>query len=75
MLEAGAGLICKTYSLNDLEEDYTQEAVDLGTFLMSTSHLRLHSLRKSARGLECTSNDENTREEKPEVSMVWRERV
>ena len=75
MLDAGAGLICKTYSLNDLEKDYTQEAVDLGTFLVSTSHFRLHSLGKSARGLECASNDEDAREEKPEMSMVGRERV
>ena len=75
MLDAGAGLICKTYSLNDLEKDYTKEAVDLGTFLVSTSHLRLHSLSESARGLECAGNDENAREEKPEVSMVGRERV
>lgn len=75
MLDAGAGLICDTYSLNDLEKDDTQEAVDLGTFLVSTSHLRLHSLSESTRGLECAGNDEYASEEKPEMSMVWRERI
>jgi len=61
--------------LNDLEKDYTQKAVNLGTFLVCTSHLRLHSLRESARGLECAGNDEDAREEKPEMRMVGRERI
>ena len=65
----------KTHPLNDLEKDYTQKAVDLGTFLVCASHLGLHSLSESARRLECAGNDENAREEKPEVSMVGRERV
>jgi hypothetical protein len=67
--------VWETYSLNDLEEDYTQEAVDLGTFLVCTSHLRLHSAGESARGLECAGNDEDAREEQPEMSMVGREGV
>lgn len=65
----------KTYSLNDLEKDDTQEAVNLRTFLVRASHRRLHSLSESARRLECAGNDENAREEKPEVGMVGRERV
>lgn len=64
-----------TYSLNYLEKDYAQEAVDLGTFLVCASHLTLHPLSESARGLESTRNDEDARKEKPEVSMVGRERV
>ena len=68
-------LVRNTYSLDDLEKDYTQKAVDLGAFHVRASHFRLHSLSESARGLECTGNDEDTREEKPEVSMVGRERV
>jgi hypothetical protein len=61
--------------LNDLEENYAQKAVNLRTFLVRASHLGLHSLSESARGLECAGNDENAREEKPEVGMVGRERV
>ena len=72
---AGAEIVCETHPLNDLEEDYAQETVDLGTFLVRSGHLGLHSLSKSARGLESASNYEDAREEKPEMSMVGRERV
>ena len=75
MLDLGAGPIWETYSLNDLEEDYTKEAVNLSTFVVRASHLGLHSLSESARGLECAGNDENARKEKPEVSMVGRKGV
>ena len=72
---AGAEIVCETHPLNDLEEDYTQEAVDLGTFIVCASHLGLHSLSESACSFECACNDEDAREEKPEMSMVGRERV
>ena len=61
--------------MNDLEEDYTQEAVDLGTFLVCASHLGLHPLSESARGLESSRNDEDARKEEPKMRMVGRERV
>ena len=65
----------KTHPLNDLEENYAQKAVNLRTFLVCASHLRLHSLSESARRLECAGNDEDAREEQPEMSMVGREGV
>ena len=65
----------ETHSLDDLEKDYAQKAVDLGSFLVCATHLGLHSFSESTRGLECASDDEDAREEKPKVSMVRRERV
>ena len=72
---AGAEIVCETHPLNDLEEDYTQEAVDLGTFLVRSGHLGLHSLSESTRGLESAGNDKDAREEKPKMSMIGREGV
>lgn len=72
---AGWGLARETHSLDDLEEDYAQKAVDLGAFLVCSAHLALHSFGESTRGLECASDDEDACEEKPEVSMIGRERV
>jgi hypothetical protein len=51
--------------LNDLEEDYTQEAVDLGAFFVCPSHFGLHPSSESARGLESAGDDEDAREKKP----------
>ena len=75
MLSPAASLVGETYPLNDLEEYYTQEAVDLGTFLVCASHLRLHPFSESARCLERASDDQDSGEEQPEMSMIRRERV
>lgn len=63
MLGPGAGLVRETYSLDDLEKDNAQEAVDLGSFLVCASHLGLHSLSESARSLERAGNYEDARKE------------
>jgi hypothetical protein len=68
-------LVRNTYSLDDLEKNYTQEAINLGTFLVCASHLRLHPFSESARGLESARNDEDARKEEPKMRMVGRERV
>ena len=52
-----------THALDDLEEDDSQEAVNLGTLMVRAAHLGLHSSSESASSFQRTSNDENAREE------------
>jgi hypothetical protein len=64
-----------TYALDDLEEDDTQKAVNLGTLMVFAAHLCLHSSSESTGSFERTSDNEDARKEKPEMGVFGREGV
>ena len=55
----------QTYTLDDLEEDDSEEAVDLGSLLVGAGHFGFHPARERTGGLESACDNEDAGEEEP----------
>lgn len=64
-----------SYVLDNLEEYYPQERVDLRALLVRPAHLAFRPLCKCDRAFQRAGDDQQTGEEEPEVSVLGGERV